>query len=111
MSFVIRDRNSNHILASGTEENETVYNLEGCWYFLPENVDMTHLVVTERTYTCPYKGICYWIDLESPETQARNIGFVYHFPKMGYEAIQNRIAFYSRETSGTISTVEETVTA
>lgn len=99
----IRDRNSQAVIASGNIEDGSIIKLEGCWYFLPENVDMTHLVITERTYTCPYKGVCYWIDLESPETKAKNVAFIYRNPQNGYEHIKDRIAFYGRDTSGTLA--------
>lgn len=75
--------------------------LEGNWYFDRAAVQMGHLVVTERTYTCPYKGVCYWVDLELPGLNSRNIAWVYENPKPGYEMIAGRIAFYARETSAT----------
>jgi len=105
MTYTIKDRNSHEIIAEGPdgEAEDSVRVLEGSWYFKPTQVDMTHLVMTERTYNCPYKGICHWIDLDSPTTQARNIAFVYKSPMTGYEFIKDRIAFYGRDTSGTIA--------
>mgnify|MGYP001147689170 CR=1 FL=1 len=106
MALVIKERNSGDVIASGYEEDDSIRYLEGCWYYKPDCVDMTHLVVTDRTYTCPYKGICYWIDLETSETQVRNVAFVYRQPMDGYEYIEDRIAFYARDTSGTIACEE-----
>lgn len=108
MPFEIRDRNTNTLIAAASEDEDAVRLLEGCWYFRPELVDMSHLVITDRTYTCPYKGVCYWIDLESPTTQVRNIAFVYSQPKPGYEYIKDRIAFYGRDTSGTLAIQTDT---
>ena len=108
MSLIVKENRSGEVLASG-EEDETVRVFEGNWYFSPDAVDMRYLHVTERTYTCPYKGVCYWIDLDAPDNSARNIGWVYNDPKAGYEFIKDQIAFYARPTAGTIPERGETV--
>lgn len=101
MTLIVRERLSGEIIASGAE-NETVRVFEGNWYFAPEAVNMQRLTVTERTYTCPYKGVCYWIDVTAPDgTRAQNVGWVYCDPKPGYEFIKDQIAFYARDTAGT----------
>jgi len=106
MTYLVKERASGRIIARG-EPDQNVFKFEGNWYFKAEAVDLSHLKITERTYTCPYKGICYWIDLETPEgTQAQNIAWVYRDPKPGYEKIKDRVAFYTRDTTGTIPVVE-----
>jgi uncharacterized protein (DUF427 family) len=105
MKLMVKERSTGRILASGME-NDDVILCEGNWYFAPDAVDMSHLKITERTYTCPYKGVCYWIDLESPNTQSLNVAWVYQNPKHGFEDIKGRIGFYFHDTSGTVS-VEE----
>lgn len=97
----IRNRFSGEIIASG-ERLKDVRLFEGAWYFKPENVDMTHLLVTERTYTCPYKGICYWIDLKTPKHQAEDVGFVYFDVNPEYEFVKDQIGFYSGVKEATI---------
>jgi uncharacterized protein (DUF427 family) len=87
-------------VAAGTQPN-TMIVLEGHWYFPPSVVDMQYLRVTERTYTCPYKGVCYWIDLEAPGARAQNIAWVYRDPKPGFEMIKDWIGFFARDTAGT----------
>jgi uncharacterized protein (DUF427 family) len=67
--------------------------LEGGYYFEPDQVVLDHLIVTQRTYTCPYKGICQWIDLEGPAGIIRDVGWTYTRPRSGYEYIQDKIAF------------------
>lgn len=109
MPYLIHQLDTNTVIASGAESDSTVFLLENNWYFIPEVVDMTHLKVTERTYTCPYKGVCFWIDLEAPGLSARNIAWVYRNPSPGYEIIKDRIAFYARDTAGTVA--KHTVTA
>ncbi len=102
MTYVIKDRSSGEILASGIP-GEDVIVMEGNWYFAPEVVKQDYLRVTDRSYTCPYKGVCYWIDLKSPTTRAQNIAWVYEDPKAGYSAIKGYIAFYSQNTQGTLA--------
>jgi len=102
MALIIQERATGAIIACG-EEDETAIPFEGNWYFAPEAVDMKHLRVTQRIYTCPYKGVCYWIDLDSPAGRAQNIAWVYNNPKPGYEFIKDKIGFYARNTSGTIA--------
>ncbi len=112
MAFIIKDRHNNEIIASAAD-HQNMRAFEGNWYFKPEAVNMEHLKVTERTYTCPYKGVCYWIDLEEPDgTKVQNIAWVYRNPKPTYEFIKDQIAFYTRPTEGTLSeTTTEPVTA
>lgn len=100
MQFIIKLKDSDKLIAQGIE-GEQVERFEGHWYFEPEAVDMQYLKETQRTYTCPYKGVCNWIDLEAPGLTARNIAWVYHQPLQGYEFIRDRIAFYARDTTGT----------
>lgn len=101
MHLFITKKNSDQVIASGSEADNTALILENNWYFAPDQVDMGQLKITDRTYTCPYKGVCFWVDLETPELKARNIGWIYMNPNPGYEQIKDWIGFYSRETSGT----------
>lgn len=100
MKLIVNEKAAGTRIAEGVD-GQTAEVFEGNWYFDPDTVDMQHLVVTERTYTCPYKGTCFWIDLDSPEGKAQNIAWVYNQPKPGYEHIKDRIAFYARDTAGT----------
>src|SRR5688572_8604205 len=102
----VKDKHDGAVLAQG-EMPQGVFELEGNLYFAPEHVKMERLVVTERTYTCPYKGICYWIDLQSPNIYAQNVGWVYQNPKAGWELIKDRIGMYARDTVGTLSLIEQ----
>lgn len=108
MRFTIKLKDTNMIIAQGKTE-ETAQSFEGHWYFSPEVVDQQYLIQTERTYTCPYKGVCYWLDLQTPDLHARNVAWVYPQPLPGYEFIQDKIAFYARDTLGTTALqVDET---
>jgi uncharacterized protein (DUF427 family) len=102
MNVIIKETGSNAVIAQG-EENAQVRAFEGNWYFQPETVDMSKLEITARTYTCPYKGTCYWIDLKTSTGNVYpNIGWVYQSPKAGYEFIKDQIGFYARPTNGTV---------
>jgi uncharacterized protein (DUF427 family) len=92
--ITIKESKSGEVLASAEKDNGVVF-LEGAWYFEPAAVNQDHLTVTRRTYICPYKGVCYWIDLNMAEHQARDVAWTYFEVKPGYEFIQDRIAFYA----------------
>jgi uncharacterized protein (DUF427 family) len=103
-TYTIKILGTNDILARASAD---VREVEGAWYFAADQVDMTHLHITQRTYTCPYKGVCYWIDLDAAHTRAQNVGWVYFDPKPGYEYIKGKIAFYARSTAGTEAQLTE----
>jgi uncharacterized protein (DUF427 family) len=92
-------------LASGVEP-EDVFQLEGNWYFDPARVNSAALAVTERTYTCPYKGTCHWVDYVGPGGSARDVAWVYGDPKPGYEKIRGRFGFYPARRAATVARVE-----
>lgn len=100
MTLSIKIQGSGEEIATGAD-NTTVREFEGNWYFAPEAVNMQYLKVTSGIYTCPYKGQCFWIDLEAPGVRAPKIAWVYRDPKPGYEFIKDQIGFYARKTAGT----------
>lgn len=103
MSLSIKNRTTGNVIAAG-EESKTVRVFEGNWYFAPETVNTAGLEITERTYTCPYKGVCYWIDLVGADgSRTQNVGWIYRQPKAGYEFIQDQYGFYARPTAGTVA--------
>lgn len=97
----IKSVQTNEILATG-QRNKDVRFFEGAWYFDQNAVDMTHLKISDRTYICPYKGTCYWIDLNLPHHPlVKDVGFTYFETNDGYEFIQDKIGLYygNRETT------------
>ncbi len=105
--ITIKNVYTNQVLASA-EVDKGVRFFEGAWYFDAELVDMSQLVVTERTYVCPYKGVCYWIDLVG-DTAVEDVAFTYFEINAGYEFVHNRIAFYAGRREGTYEESEEIV--
>jgi uncharacterized protein (DUF427 family) len=101
MSISIVEKQSDHVLARG-EEGEQVIKYEGNWYFDPARVDQSTLHVTERTYTCPVKGVCHWVDYKGNDGRVvKDVAWVYADPKKGHEAIKGRFAFYAGAKGGT----------
>lgn len=105
---VIKDRSTGGVIAEGVL-GETVHEIETGWYFPPSSVDATYLSVTERIFACPYKGVSYWIDMESPEMHAQNVAWIFYEPKRGYERIAGYIGFDRRGSTATSAMFVETV--
>jgi uncharacterized protein (DUF427 family) len=101
MRVVISEKASGTCLAQG-EEGKDVLPYEGNLYFDPSAVNRPALRVTERTYTCPYKGTCHWVDHVRPDGQTvRDVAWVYADPKPGHEAIKGRYGFYAGSRGAT----------
>jgi uncharacterized protein (DUF427 family) len=95
MSIVIRESETGTILARG-EQAADVVPYEGNLYFAPATVNQSVLEVTERTYTCPYKGTCNWVDFVGPDgTRTRDVAWVYPQVKPGHEQIAGWFGFYA----------------
>ncbi|WP_435021752.1 DUF427 domain-containing protein [Tundrisphaera sp. TA3] len=103
MNITIREKQSGKLLASAPEGSELVVPFEGNLYFDTSVVEEGSLRVTDRTYTCPHKGVCQWIDFVDPleGRTVRDVGWVYNKPKPGNEVIQGRYGFYAGTRGGT----------
>jgi len=95
MSITIREKTSGATLAQA-EPGPDVLTYEGNLYFQPGAVTAAALTVTGRTYTCPSKGTCHWVDF-TPDGGAavKDVAWVYAAPKPGHEAIKGRYGFYA----------------
>lgn len=96
MRRAIKDKATGVVLASADEP--AVLEFEGNLYFDPNAVDGNALVVTEATYTCPYKGTCNWVDVRGGATR---VAWVYPDPLPGYEHIKGRYGFYRGDRPAT----------
>ena len=74
---------------------DQVIRLEGNFYFHPDLVDPSLLDITERTYNCPKKGVCNWIDLVTEKGFVTDGSWVYPETKQGYENIRGWYGFYA----------------
>jgi uncharacterized protein (DUF427 family) len=94
MSVTIRAVLSGAVLAQGEPETDVI-KLEGNWYFRPEAVALDRLQITDKTYTCPYKGTCHWVDhVGADGATIPEVGWVYSNPKPGFDQIKDRYGFY-----------------
>lgn len=95
MSIVIKEAKTGTVLAQG-QRGKDLIEYEGNLYFVPANVNQQVLRVTERTYTCPYKGTCNWVDYAAPDgSLVRDVAWFYPQVKPGHEVIQGRFGFYA----------------
>jgi uncharacterized protein (DUF427 family) len=101
MSITIRERESGALLAQ-SDVGPSLAKYEGNWYFDPAAVHADLLKVTERTYTCPYKGTCNWVDYAGPDGRiVRDVAWIYPQVKPGHELIQGRYGFYAGTRNAT----------
>jgi uncharacterized protein (DUF427 family) len=101
VSIVIREPKSGTVLAEGAEGAEIV-SYEGNLYFEPTAVNQQALQVTERTYTCPYKGTCNWVDFVGTDGIAvRDVAWIYPKVNPGHEPIEGRFGFYATSRGAT----------
>lgn len=70
---------------------------DGNYYANAACVQTARLSKTDRTYTCPYKGLCYYWDLidENAEVLITDFAWVYEAPKAGWEHIAGKFGFYT----------------
>ncbi len=102
MSVTIRERESGTALAE-SEVGPSLAKYEGNWYFDPATVKADVLRVTERTYTCPIKGTCNWVDFIAPDGRTvRDVAWLYPKVNPGHELIQGRYGFYAGKRGGTV---------
>ena len=100
MSIIIKEARTGTVLAQG-EQGSDVIGYEGNLYFVPSAVNQGVLTVTQRTYTCPYKGTCNWVDYTGPGGSViRDVAWVYPQVKPGHELIQGRFGFYAGVARG-----------
>ncbi len=101
MSVTNRERQSGSPLASA-EVGPSLTKYDGNWYFDPGAVHAECLKVTDRTYTCPVKGTCNWVDYVGPDGRTvEDVAWVYPKVRAGHELIQGRYGFYAGNRGGT----------
>jgi uncharacterized protein (DUF427 family) len=101
MNVIIWERESGSPLARA-DVGESLTKYEGSWYFDPAAVETSVLKVSDRTYTCPYKGTCNWVDYVAPDGRTvADVAWVYPDVKPGHEPIKGRYGFYAGSRGGT----------
>lgn len=105
MTQIIKAKNADGtILASSEKSTHQVYQVDGHWYFHPEQVNTTFLKETKRSWNCPDKGIAYWYDLETSDVQSQNVAWIYPKVSDEFSYIADYIGFWGIETH--VSVVE-----
>jgi uncharacterized protein (DUF427 family) len=74
------------------ESDDTVV-VEGNHYFPPESLAREHLVESEHTSWCPWKGTASYFDVQAGGERNRAAAWVYRRPKRRAERIRGRVAF------------------
>ncbi|MDQ7026370.1 MAG: DUF427 domain-containing protein [Anaerolineae bacterium] len=109
MAYIIRANNEERtVLALSNESNHYIVVESGNWYFHPEQINMEYLVKTDKTWTCPHRGIGYWYNLEAPGISIHNVAWSYPNASNGYTNIKGLIGFWGRDTAASIAEVINT---
>lgn len=76
------------------QEPGLIQALENNRYFNPDCIDTSRFQVSDRTYVCPYKGTCYWVDLKTEDGFINDVAWVYPDPQPGFHKIAGWFGFY-----------------
>ena len=79
--------------------------IEGNWYFPPSSVKQDMLTKSDTPYSCPWKGVCQYFNVNAGDTESKDSAFSYPEPLPGAIDIvkkdfSNYVAFW-REISVT----------
>jgi uncharacterized protein (DUF427 family) len=77
-------------------EADEVVSLEGNAYFPPEAVRWDHLVESDHTTVCPWKGQASYFDAVIDGETYRNVGWTYRTPSERATAITGHVAFWGK---------------
>lgn len=90
-------------------EGKAFIETDGNYYADPSCVELNRLSKTDRTYNCPYKGMCYYWDLidENGEVLVTDFAWVYETPKAGWEHIDGKFGFYTYDNQNYLVKVGE----
>jgi len=74
-------------------ESDKTEEVEGNLYFPPESVNRKLLKVSEKQYTCPWKGKSEYYSLEVNGEEVSDVAWSYPEPKEAAKNIKGYIAF------------------
>lgn len=75
------------------ESDKTVV-VENNHYFPPESVKMEHLKKSGNKYTCPWKGVCDYYNVEAGGKTAEDGAWMYPEPTEAAKQIKGYFAFW-----------------
>ncbi|KAA3648034.1 MAG: DUF427 domain-containing protein [Chloroflexi bacterium] len=67
------------------------------YYIPPQNVNLQHLIATDHTSFCEWKGTAIYWSMQINDRLVENAAWGYLNPSKGYEAIKGYLAFYAQK--------------
>lgn len=104
-------RKADGLILAQTRRADDVIELEGNVYFNPACVNAAALEISDRTYVCPYKGTCFWVDTRVGTVWINDVAWVYPTAKPGYRKIAGWYGFYPEHAAYRKTSCEPAVTA
>ena len=84
------------MLAAG----DATIKVDGRGYFAQEEVNWSHLVRTDQTTTCPWKGVATYYDVIDGDRRLAGAAWVYEDPSPAAAPIRGHSAFWRGITVG-----------
>ncbi|HEC13154.1 MAG TPA: DUF427 domain-containing protein [Acidiferrobacteraceae bacterium] len=92
-AVTIKLKSTGKIIAH-SDDPEKMTQLEGHWYFHPDAVNRSALETSDRIYTCPHKGVCFWVDMKTKRSYINDVAWIYPHPLPDYQHIEGWYGFY-----------------
>jgi uncharacterized protein (DUF427 family) len=81
-------------------ESHATIEVDGRDYFPPAHVQWTHLVRTDETSTCPWKGVATYYDVVDGDRRIAGGAWAYEHPSPVAAHIRGHVAFWRGVTIG-----------
>ena len=94
MTICVVRRKDQQILVRADKTDQAI-QIDGAYYFHPDIVTLEGLEETDRTYECPHKGTCHWIDLVTKKGVIVDASWQYPEPREGYRHITGWYGFHA----------------
>ena len=65
------------------------------YYLPPDNLNQSFLRPSTRRSFCEWKGTAAYLSLKVGDRELLDVGWYYHSPSPGFEAIRDHVAFYA----------------
>ena len=74
-------------------QSDKTIMIETNHYFPPNSVNSDYLKISDKTYTCPWKGVAIYYDIDVENEIAKNAAWIYKEPKQEAKEIAGYVAF------------------
>ena len=75
-------------------ESDATVVVEGNHYFPPDSLNREHLVESDHTTVCPWKGTASYYTVRVGDAENANAAWVYRDPKERAKGIRDHVAFW-----------------